>query len=76
VDLVFELAVRRGEHLLDDVLTQLLGVVLVDADTVRLPMRCRFVGEEGVDQGGLRKELFSLAMKQLVLLTNILKPTS
>ena len=77
VDLVFELAVRRGDHhLLDDVLTQLLGVVLVDADTVKLPMRCRFVGEEGVDQGGLRKELFSLAMKQLVLLTKILKPTS
>ena len=76
VDLVFELAVRRGDHLLDDVLTQLLGVVLVDADTVKLPMRCRFVGEEGVDQGGLRKELFSLAMKELVLLTKILKPTS
>ena len=70
-----ELVVRR-DFLLQDLLTQLVAIVLADRDVLRLPLKARFVGEDGVDQGGVRKELFSVAMRELVTFTKVLAPTS
>jgi ubiquitin-protein ligase E3 A len=30
------------------------------------PLRVKFIGEEGVDEGGVRKEFFQLLIKELV----------
>lgn len=75
VDLYFELVVSR-ESLLHDVLRQLVAIVISDKDTLKLPLRVSFVGEGGIDQGGLRKELFSISMRELVAFTKILTPCS
>lgn len=71
----FEMTVYR-ETLLDDVLSHLRAVLAHDKETLRLPLICKFIGEEGVDQGGVRKELLSLAIKQFVARTKVLGHTS
>jgi len=45
-----EMLVRR-DYLLDDVLKILAEIVENDIDTLKLPLKCSFVGEEGSDQG-------------------------
>jgi alpha-tubulin suppressor-like RCC1 family protein len=45
-----ELVVRR-DFLLDDVLKILAEIVENDIDTLKLPLKCSFIGEEGNDQG-------------------------
>ncbi|KAH0488169.1 MAG: uncharacterized protein KVP18_001249 [Porospora cf. gigantea A] len=56
----YEIAVRR-QHLLHDALTKLL----VSSDALRKELRVRFIGEEGVDQGGVRKEFLQLLVQEL-----------
>lgn len=56
----FILQIRR-EHLLEDALSQ-LGNGSVN---FRKQLKVRFVGEEGVDAGGLKKEFFQLIVREL-----------
>jgi E3 ubiquitin-protein ligase HECTD2 len=54
------LEVRR-EHLLEDTLSKIINGNL----NFRKPLRVQFVGEPGIDEGGVRKEFFMLLIKQL-----------
>lgn len=56
-----ELRVRR-EHLIEDSLSQ-----LSTADRTELvkEMKVQFVGEEGIDEGGVSKEWFQLIVKEI-----------
>jgi len=57
------LAVRvRREKAVEDTLHQ-LG--LHPAEDLRKEMRVQFVGEEGVDEGGVKKELFQLIVREI-----------
>jgi ubiquitin-protein ligase E3 A len=35
-------------------------------DPLKMPISIRFEGEPGIDQGGVRKEYFSLVIKELL----------
>lgn len=61
-EIFLELVLRR-DNLLEDSLNQLA----LDSNTSRLkrPLKVRFVGEPGVDEGGLTKEFFQLLTAQL-----------
>jgi len=56
----FTVNVRR-EYLLTDTINQ-ISQKLSD---LKKPLRVKFVGEEGVDQGGVQKEFFQLLVQQL-----------
>ena len=56
------LRVRR-ENLVNDTMSQLSRFSKQD---LRKPLKVQFVGEEGVDAGGVRKEYFLLMMRQLL----------
>ena len=43
--------VRRGQHLVHDTLLQLQHA----GGAVRRPLKVHFIGEEGVDEGGVQK---------------------
>jgi hypothetical protein len=59
-----DLRIRRG-HELEDALSQISGQL----DDLKKPMRVKFVSEgveeEGIDQGGVRKELFQIITRTL-----------
>lgn len=55
------ISVRR-EHIVQDTIEQLLAPGV----NLKKPLKVSFVGEEGVDEGGLRKEFFQLATRQLI----------
>jgi len=55
------LTVRRT-HLLSDTLRQLMGA---RPNELRKQIKVQFVGEEGIDQGGVTKELFSLLVSEV-----------
>lgn len=57
-----ELILRR-DQLLEDSLNQLSSKS--NASKLKKPLRVRFVGEPGVDEGGLTKEFFHLLISQL-----------
>jgi hypothetical protein len=57
----FSLTVRRT-HLLSDTLRQLMGA---RPNELRKQIKVQFVGEEGIDQGGVTKELFSLLVSEV-----------
>ena len=57
----FELLVRR-DNLLPDTIDQLLRA---SPSQLKSPLRIKFLNEEGVDAGGLKKEYFQLISKQL-----------
>ncbi|KAI8470880.1 MAG: hypothetical protein J3K34DRAFT_451731 [Monoraphidium minutum] len=56
------LRVRRGPHLLRDTLLQINRAK--DKADLRKPLKVQFVGEEGVDEGGVQKEFFQLLVRQ------------
>ncbi len=43
--------VRRGEHLVHDTLLQIQNA----GSAIRRPLKVQFIGEEGVDEGGVQK---------------------
>jgi len=51
----------RRENLIEDTLNQLLSGAL----NLRKPIKVRFLGEEGIDAGGVKKEFFQLIVKKL-----------
>merc|ERR1711907_34774 len=55
------LQVRR-EHLLEDLMEELAPRT---REALGEPLKVIFLGEEGVDEGGLRKELFQLVIEQI-----------
>ncbi|BDA45778.1 probable E3 ubiquitin-protein ligase HECTD2 [Coccomyxa sp. Obi] len=55
------LRVRRGEHLVHDTLLQIQNA----GSAIRRPLKVQFIGEEGVDEGGVQKEFFQLLMREL-----------
>eukprot|EP00877_Chromochloris_zofingiensis_P010517 jgi/Chrzof1/5719/Cz16g12280.t1 len=56
------LKVRRGPYLLQDTLVQINRAK--DNDSLRKSLKVKFVGEEGVDEGGVQKEFFQLLVRQ------------
>lgn len=56
------LKVRR-ENVIEDSLQQL---VRLSADTLKKPLKVKFIGEEGVDEGGVQKEYFQILIRQLL----------
>ena len=59
-DIFVHLKVRR-ENLIEDTLSQLLSGEF----NIKKPLKVHFSGEEGVDEGGVRKEFFQLIVKEL-----------
>ncbi|KAK9903911.1 hypothetical protein WJX75_000261 [Coccomyxa subellipsoidea] len=55
------LRVRRGDHLVHDTLLQIQNAGMA----IRRPLKVQFIGEEGVDEGGVQKEFFQLLMREL-----------
>lgn len=68
-----EVVVNR-ETLLRDLLAMLTVIISQDITTLKLPLRVVFTGEDAVDQGGVTKELFTLAIKQLIRESGLVKP--
>eukprot|EP00842_Homolaphlyctis_polyrhiza_P006083 jgi/Hompol1/6476/HPOL_002667-RA len=56
-----QLEVRR-EHLIRDALFQLAGKTLHD---LKKQLRITFVGEEGIDEGGVQKEFFQILIREI-----------
>ncbi|OQR92752.1 HECT E3 ubiquitin ligase [Achlya hypogyna] len=57
------LRVRR-EHVIQDALEQLVQVA--SSEQLKKPLKVKFVGEEGVDEGGVQKEFFQIIIRQLL----------
>ena len=56
----------KRESILEDSLQKIVKVKLDQGqDPLKLPINVRFAGEPGIDEGGVRKEYFSLIMKEL-----------
>eukprot|EP01034_Spumella_vulgaris_P026028 gene26026-32554_t len=66
----------RRDHIVGDLISSLQDIIASDPNTLRLPLRVAFKGEIAVDRGGVTKELFTLAIRQIVHETNVLSPTS
>jgi len=59
---VLALKIRR-EHLIQDTLAEIQSH---DPAELKKKLRVQFVGEEGIDEGGLQKELFQLILRQIL----------
>eukprot|EP00873_Tetraselmis_striata_P013303 jgi/Tetstr1/433567/TSEL_022834.t1 len=59
----FILRVRRSPHLVHDTLRQVEGAIATDS--LKKPLRVQFIGEEGVDEGGVTKEFFQLLLRDI-----------
>lgn len=55
------LQVRRSD-LVADTLHQIQGR---NSDDFKKPLKVKFIGEDGIDEGGIQKEFFQLLVKQL-----------
>lgn len=53
----------RREHIIRDTMIQLDRIRKQD---LRKQLRIQFVGEEGIDEGGLQKEFFQLAVREIL----------
>ena len=60
LNLCLTISIRR-ENLLEDTLRELSKPNI----NFRSPLKIEFIGEEGIDQGGLKKEFFMLLIKQI-----------
>ncbi|CAH0522596.1 unnamed protein product [Peronospora belbahrii] len=58
------LKVRR-ENIVEDAMQQLVHLSS-SAETLKKPLKVKFVGEEGVDEGGVQKEFFQILIRQLL----------
>eukprot|EP00878_Enallax_costatus_P019059 GHUV01020096.1.p1 GENE.GHUV01020096.1~~GHUV01020096.1.p1 ORF type:complete len:379 (+),score=90.25 GHUV01020096.1:952-2088(+) len=56
------LKVRRGPYLLSDTLLQINNAK--NNGNLKKPLKVKFVGEDGVDEGGVQKEFFQLLVRQ------------
>jgi len=54
------------DNILEESLQKIVKVKHVEGrDPLKLPLMVRFAGEPGIDEGGPRKEYFSLIMKEI-----------
>lgn len=60
-DIFFVVDIRR-DHILEDAVTSLARA---EPEQMRRPLKIRFRGEEGIDEGGVQREFFKLLMQQL-----------
>jgi len=65
-DIYFHIKVRR-DHLVEDAIRRLRDVMTSSPHQLRKPLRVTFIGEDGVDEGGLSKEFCTLLFKKLVM---------
>ena len=56
----FNINIRR-DHLIEDTLNE----ISKNRDNLQNELKVKFVGEQGVDQGGVRKEFFILVIRQI-----------
>ncbi|KAJ0401628.1 hypothetical protein P43SY_006007 [Pythium insidiosum] len=56
------LRVRR-DNIVEDCLQQL---VRASPETLKKPLKVKFIGEDGIDEGGVRKEFFQILLRQLL----------
>lgn len=62
----FILEIAR-DAILDDSLQKIVNLKPISGhDPLKLPISIRFAGEPGIDEGGVRKEYFSLVIKELL----------
>ena len=62
----FLLEISR-DNILDDSLQKIVHLKAEHGnDPLKLPISLRFAGEPGIDEGGVRKEYFSLVVKELL----------
>eukprot|EP00903_Cladosiphon_okamuranus_P014085 g13092.t1 len=57
-----ELSVRRSNIVADS----LVALVMLPEEDLKKPLRVAFVGEEGVDEGGVQKEYFQVMLRELL----------
>ncbi|EGD73225.1 ubiquitin protein ligase E3A [Salpingoeca rosetta] len=53
------------DTLVRDTITQLSSLQISDPDALKRPLRIKFRGEQGLDEGGLKKEFFQLLIREL-----------
>ena len=58
---IFVILQVNRDNLIEDTLTQLTSGDL----NLRKPLKVHFIGEEGIDEGGVKKEFFQLIVKEL-----------
>ncbi|CAI5461354.1 unnamed protein product [Closterium sp. Yama58-4] len=58
----FCVLIVRRDHIVEDAILQ----VQQHAGDLKKPLKVKFVGEEGVDEGGVQKEFFQLIMRDIV----------
>ncbi|KAG7395958.1 putative E3 ubiquitin-protein ligase HTD2 [Phytophthora boehmeriae] len=58
------LKVRR-ENIVEDAMQQLVHLSS-SSETLKKPLKVKFVGEEGIDEGGVQKEFFQILIRQLL----------
>ena len=49
----------------DNLINQTLNQLVYNEHNLRVPLKVAFIGEEGIDEGGISKEFFQLIIKQL-----------
>jgi len=59
----FVLRVRRSPYLVHDTLQQVEGAL--SSGSLKKPLKVQFIGEEGVDEGGIAKEFFQLLLRDI-----------
>eukprot|EP00043_Microstomoeca_roanoka_P013670 m.134308 g.134308 ORF g.134308 m.134308 type:complete len:919 (-) comp15817_c0_seq1:71-2827(-) len=59
-----QLVVNR-DQLVRDAITQLSQLKVDDVHLLKRPLRIKFIGEQGLDEGGLKKEFFQLLIREL-----------
>lgn len=57
------LRVRRSPYLVNDTLLQIQNASA--NNTLKRPLKVQFIGEQGVDEGGVQKEFFQLLMRDM-----------
>jgi len=60
----FVLRVRRT-HLVEDSIDSIRAIKLIDPNSLKKQLRVEFAGEEGIDEGGVKKEWFQLVVQDL-----------
>lgn len=58
------LKVRRA-NIVEDAMQQIVHLS-TSAETLKKPLKVKFVGEEGIDEGGVQKEFFQILIRQLL----------
>ena len=62
----FVLEISR-ENILEDSLQKIVNLQKIDGhDPLKMPISIRFAGEPGVDEGGVRREYFTLMIKEVL----------